>query len=67
MKTKESPTEASFLQKYRPVLQPGLPKYVQLQRALATAIDDGMWAPGAQLPTELQLTRATPFSVLTIG
>lgn len=66
MKTKDLPAEANFLQKYRPALQSGLPKYAQLQRALATAIDDGMWAPGAQLPTELQLTRATPFSLGTV-
>lgn len=66
MKNKEPSAELSFLQKYRAAPLPGLPKYAQLQRALAAAIDDGLWAPGAQLPTEVQLTRLTTFSLGTV-
>lgn len=43
-----------------------LPKYAQLRRALAAAIDDGYWKTGNRLPTELELAAMVPFSLGTV-
>lgn len=45
---------------------PGLPKHAQLREALASAIRAGQWKPGERLPTEIELTRMTPFSLGTV-
>jgi GntR family transcriptional regulator len=45
---------------------PGLPRYAQLRDSLLAAIERGYWAPGAKLPTEQELARATPFSLGTV-
>lgn len=45
---------------------PGLPKYAQLRDTLLAAIEGGYWKPGAKLPTEQELARATPFSLGTV-
>jgi len=45
---------------------PRLPKYAQLRSALAAAIDDGLWAAGMPLPTELELVGMTPYSLGTV-
>ncbi|MEZ5843876.1 MAG: GntR family transcriptional regulator [Hyphomicrobiaceae bacterium] len=42
------------------------PKHERLRRAFATAIAHGYWAPGARLPTEAELTEATPCSLGTV-
>ena len=55
-----------FLEKYHARAAGDLPKYAQLQQALAAAIDEGLWKPGEQLPGESQLTRMTPFSLGTV-
>jgi DNA-binding GntR family transcriptional regulator len=45
---------------------PGLPKYARLRDTLLAAIERGHWKPGEKLPTELELARATPFSLGTV-
>ncbi len=55
-----------FLEKYAIRDMPGLPKYAQLREMLVAAIRAGHWKPGEKLPTETQLTRATPFSLGTV-
>lgn len=45
---------------------PDLPKYAQLRDTLLAAIEQGYWKPGAKLPTEQELARATPFSLGTV-
>jgi len=44
----------------------GITKYAQLKLALLNAIESGYWAPGDKLPTELELTEATPFGLGTV-
>ncbi|HET9650770.1 MAG TPA: GntR family transcriptional regulator, partial [Usitatibacter sp.] len=44
----------------------GLPKYARLRDQLVAAIHAGHWKPGAKLPTEVELTRHTPFSLGTV-
>lgn len=44
----------------------GAPKHEKLSRALSTAIAQGFWAPGARLPSEAELTAATPCSLGTV-
>jgi GntR family transcriptional regulator len=58
--------DANFFDTYRGPKIRGLPKYAQLRETLLAAIDDGFWVPGGQLPTEVELTRLTPFSLGTI-
>ena len=56
----------SFYEKFcRPTL-PGLPKYAQLREVLHAAILNGYWKAGDKLPTEVELTRLTPFSLGTV-
>lgn len=44
----------------------GLPKYARLRDVLVAAIHAGHWKPGEKLPTEVELTRHTPFSLGTV-
>jgi len=44
----------------------GITKYAQLRLALLKAIESGYWAPGEQLPTELELKEVTPFGLGTV-
>lgn len=52
------------LRSRRPVA--GLPKYVQLREQIRSAIEDGHWRAGEQLPTEDDLVHLTPFSLGTV-
>lgn len=45
---------------------PGLPKYAQLRDMLVAAIHAGHWKAGEKLPTEMELTRHTPYSLGTV-
>lgn len=45
---------------------PDAPKYVILKEAIIAAIEDGYWKIGAKLPTEVELTRLTPYSLGTV-
>lgn len=44
----------------------GVPRYLRLRNALAGAISDGRWAPGAQLPAEYELAARAGLSVGTV-
>jgi GntR family transcriptional regulator len=44
----------------------GMPKYLRLRNALAAAIGDGRWKPGARLPPEERLTQVTGLSLGTV-
>jgi GntR family transcriptional regulator len=44
----------------------GLPKYARLREMMVEAIRSGFWKVGEKLPTEQELTRATPFSLGTV-
>ena len=44
----------------------GLPKYMQLRDSILEAIRSGHWAGGEQLPTEVEFTRNTPYSLGTV-
>jgi DNA-binding GntR family transcriptional regulator len=59
-------SQDNFFQRFRWPIEPGVPKYAQLRRAIISAIDQGYWRPGAKLPTELELTKLTPFSLGTV-
>jgi GntR family transcriptional regulator len=41
-------------------------KHEALKEAISAAIADGFWGDGAQLPTETEFTRMTPFSLGTV-
>ena len=58
--------EAQFLERYRPVELPGLPKYAQLRETLLAAIEDGYWQPGTRVPNEAELASMTPYSLGTV-
>lgn len=45
---------------------PGTAKYALLRNAMLKAIESGYWAPGEKLPTENDITGATPFSLGTV-
>ncbi len=55
-----------FWRRFRVPRQTGRPKYAELRQAMRAAIDAGHWQPGDKLPTELDLTRLTPFSLGTV-
>ena len=59
-------TEASFYKKYCPKNQEGMRKYEILRATIMAAIQDGYWQIGIQLPTELELSKITPFSLGTV-
>lgn len=56
----------SFFPTYRPREMKSAPKYLILREALVAAIGDGYWKSGERFPTELELTRATPYSLGTV-
>jgi DNA-binding GntR family transcriptional regulator len=56
----------NFFEKYWSPGLPGLPKYAHLREILRTAIQHGYWKAGDKLPTEIELTRLTPFSLGTV-
>ncbi len=56
----------NFFPKYRPRGANGAPKYVILREAFIAAIADGYWKSGDRLPTELELTALTPYSLGTV-
>lgn len=45
---------------------PGLPKYLQLEKAILKAIEDGSYQPGDQLPPDLEIVRDTRLSLGTV-
>ncbi len=55
-----------FLERFRAPEKEDMPKYARLSAALRAAIEEGYWPPGAKLPTEQELTRATPYSLGTV-
>lgn len=55
-----------FWVQYRKELIPGVSKYALLRDVLVDAITSGHWKRGAQLPTEQELARETPFSLGTV-
>jgi GntR family transcriptional regulator len=57
---------AHMFERYRGPEIASLPKYAWLREALREAIEDGAFPPGAQLPTEAELARVTPFSLGTV-
>lgn len=56
----------NFLARFTPPSVAGLPKYAQLREVLTAAITSGHWKPGDKLPTEVEFTRQTPFSLGTV-
>jgi DNA-binding GntR family transcriptional regulator len=56
----------NFFPTYRPRGQRDVPKYLILRDALIAAIGDGYWKSGDRFPTELELTRMTPYSLGTV-
>lgn len=56
----------NFYHRYRSPNQPGLPKYAQLRQAIIRALEEGYWGAGSKLPTEVELTKLTPFSLGTV-
>lgn len=55
-----------FWRRFRAPRDTGRPKYAELRYTLLAAIEAGHWKPGDKLPTELDLTRLTPFSLGTV-
>jgi GntR family transcriptional regulator len=55
-----------FWAQYQRELPKGVSKYALLRDLLADAITSGRWKRGAQLPTEQDLARETPFSLGTV-
>jgi DNA-binding GntR family transcriptional regulator len=55
-----------FWVQYQKELTPGVSKYALLRDVLVDAIASGHWKRGAQLPTEQELARETPFSLGTV-
>ncbi len=58
-------TVHEFVRRYWPD-NDDAPKHERLRRAFSTAIAHGFWGPGARLPTETELTAATPCSLGTV-
>jgi DNA-binding GntR family transcriptional regulator len=59
-------TAQEFWVQYRKELTPGVSKYALLRDVMVDAIASGHWKRGAQLPTEQELARETPFSLGTV-
>lgn len=64
--TLSPPLDLDLLVGYLARTASGLPKYARLRDALLAAIEGGHLAPGAKLPAEQDLARATPFSLGTV-
>jgi GntR family transcriptional regulator len=56
----------TFFEKFWQPSLPGLPKYAQLREILLSAIRAGYWKAGEKLPSEVELTELTPFSLGTV-
>lgn len=56
----------AFVKRFCTADQTGLPKHEVLRQALTAAISQKLWGPGVRLPTETQLTTATPYSLGTV-
>lgn len=56
----------NFYEKFWVPIVPGLPKYAHLREILRAAIQNGYWKAGDKLPTEVELTSLTPFSLGTV-
>ena len=59
-------SEALFYKKYKPQHRVNVRKYEVLRESILAAIQDGYWQCGVKLPTELELSKTTPFSLGTI-
>jgi DNA-binding GntR family transcriptional regulator len=55
-----------FWVQYQKEVIPGVSKYALLRDVMVDAIASGHWKRGAQLPTEQELARETPFSLGTV-
>ena len=55
-----------FFERFEYISGTGRPKYARLREMMIEAIKSGYWRPGIKLPTELELTEATPFSLGTV-
>ena len=58
--------DTSFYKKYKPQFRVNMRKYEVLRESILAAIQDGYWQCGVKLPTELELSKTTPFSLGTI-
>lgn len=56
----------NFYEKYMNRVRPSLPKYMQLRDIIATAIEEGFWGLGAQIPGEADIAKLTSFSLGTV-
>ena len=61
-----SSLQQRFYEKYRKLEIDNLPRYVQLRETLISAIEDGFWGQGDQLPPEAEIAKTTPFSLGTV-
>lgn len=59
-------SEADFLERYRPVEVPGMPKYALLRETLLAAIEAGYWRPGGRVPNEAALAEMSEYSLGTV-
>ena len=56
----------NFFNRYKNNTLGSMPKYLQLKEAIVSAIEDGYWESGTQIPAETEITRVTPFSLGTV-
>ncbi len=61
-----SENKPNFFTTFASSPSPGVTKYARLRNALLKAIENGHWMPGEKLPTELDLTKTTPFGLGTV-
>lgn len=66
MKEERIKTVQKFFEKYDSPTISGLPKYAQLREAINSAINDGFWRPGEQLPNESMLANFKRYSLGTV-
>lgn len=59
-------TPPNFFSKYKPLEHAHASKHKILREAMIAAIQDGYWKCGDRLPTELELTELTPYSLGTV-
>jgi len=62
----DTPTTATFYEKYRSALLGPGPKYARLRAMLEAALQDGYWGDEGRLPTEHQIANVTGLSLGTI-
>jgi len=56
----------NFYERYEGKARKNIPKYIQLGEVILSAIKEGYWQPGSRLPSEVEITRTTPFSLGTV-